>query len=149
MFALCTCVRVCVHVYAHVYVCMGACMGACVCVSMCRVWVCKCSRRRGLYVHVCVCITFVVCCGRYIYGNCGCACIEHVHASVPHECPKVCVCTCESICAYVQYVVLVFVYKLLCLYTSYCVWVHMFKTVSAWLCAAHVCATKYVCVCCT
>ena len=61
---------------------------------------------------------------------------------------RCCVCACESICAYVQYVVFVFVFKLLCLYVSYCVWVRVYVFgcicfrlhVSACVCAAHVCA---------
>ena len=79
---------------------MGACRGVYGC--LCMVWVCKCSPRRGLYVRVHVCIAFLCVVG-VVYVICRC-----------------CVCACESICAYVQYVVFVFV---CCICMSCCVWV--------------------------
>ena len=148
MCVLCTCVRVCVHVYVHVYVCMGACTGvyACLCVG------CGCASvvpGEGC-TYMCVCALHLLCVVGVTYMSIVDVRVLSMHMRVCHtSVQRCCVCTCESVCAYVQYVVLVFVYKLLCLHTSYCVWVHMFKTVSAWVCVAHVCATKYVCVCCT
>ena len=97
------------------FVGMGACRGV-------YVWCGFANVVPGEAVHcmyVCVCAFHLLRVVGVTYVICGCAHIEHAHASVPHECPKV-LCACESICAYVQYVVFVSACELLCLYMSYC-----------------------------
>ena len=99
--------------------------------------------------YVCVCVLHLLC---VAYVICGCACIEHAHASVPHKCPKVlCVRMREYIyvhaynmsclCLYV-----VSVCELLCLGVSLCVWVHMFKTACECLCVCGTCVQVCLCV---
>ena len=84
---------------------VGVCMGV-------YVW-CGCASvvpREGC-TYVCVCAFHLLCVVGVVYVICGCACIEHAHASVPHECPKVlcvhvrvcvCVCVCACWCVYVR-----------------------------------------------
>ena len=85
-------VCVCVSVHARACVGMGGFMGACRGVYVCLCFGCgPCASvvpGKGC-MCVCVCALHLLCVVGVAYVICGFACIEHAHASVPHECPKV------------------------------------------------------------